>query len=116
MFIKVGKFDVLYSGSVISLENESVLFCIDDLEIGLEFQSSDSGEMKVRFNKLSDKKATLVFENFNDSIGCGNPEPYSIGTYKSRELALLVRFSMLQKGGRTIQYTWLLGGPKDVTR
>ena len=54
MNIKVGKYDVLESGSVISLENESVFFFIDDLEIGLEFQSTDSGVMKVKFNKLSD--------------------------------------------------------------
>ena len=114
MNIKVGNYDVLESGCVISLENEPVVFFIDDLEIRLLFQSSESGEMNVKFEKESNKKATLFLENFNDSIGCGNTKPYVLGTYKSRELALLFRFSMLKTGGRSIQYTWLLGGPKHV--
>lgn len=116
MNVKIGDYDVLESGAVITLENVPVVFCIDDLEVKFLFVSTEQGEMNVKMEQESSKIATLVFENFNDSIGCGNQIPYILGTYKGRELSVLVRFSKLQKGGRTIHYTWLLGGQKDVSR
>ena len=52
--------------------------------------------------------AKLTLKNFN-SIGIGNVKPLQIGTLNHRELFLNYRVYSLDKGAKTLHYTWLLG-------
>ena len=108
MNIKIGDYKVLESGSFISVEGASVQFEFGVLKITFKFTTEDGGEMKVQKNVITSTEAELVFINFDAPLGCGNPIPYILGTYQGEELSLLVRFSHLERGGRTIHYTWLL--------
>ena len=70
--------------------------------------SDDSEKLSVNFDVTDKSNAVLSFYNFNSQLTIGNSEPLVLGTYHDKELSLLVRLSRLEKGGRTINYTWLL--------
>jgi hypothetical protein len=113
MKIKVGKYDILESGTIVSIENEPIDFSIAEnigFTIRVVFVSdSEEKEPKIKAENYDKVGAKLTFNNFNNSIGIGNVEPLEIGTLNNRKLLLNYRVYSLNKGGKTFHYTWLLG-------
>jgi hypothetical protein len=112
MKIKVGEYDVLDSGTIVSIEDEPIDFVLVEnigytIRIVFENDYEDkSSRMKGEpFDKVG-AKLTLI--NFN-SIGVGNVKPLQIGTLNHRELFLNYRVYSLDKGAKTFHYIWLLG-------
>jgi hypothetical protein len=113
MKIKVGKYDVLESGTIVGNENEPIDFSIAE-DIGFTIRivfGTDSEQTEPQINAENYDKvgAKLTFNNFDNSIGIGNVIPLQIGTLNHRELLLNYRVYSLNKGGKIFHYTWLLG-------
>jgi len=113
MKIKVGNYDVLNSGTIVSIENEPIDFSIAE-DIGFTIRiifktNTEEKEPIIKAEKFDKVGAELTFWNFNNSIGIGNVTPLNIGSLNSRELLLNYRVYSLNKGGKTLHYTWLLG-------
>ena len=108
--ITLGEYDVLNTGSIIALEGTPIQFRIGDLKISFSFstKSEDSTQMFIHKRVISSLEAEIVFENFDSQLGSGLVMPYVVGTFQNRELSFLVRFSQLNKGGKLVNYTWLL--------
>jgi len=113
MEIKVGNYDVFKDGSIVAIENEPIDFVFIK-EIGFTIRivfktDSTISESKISAEKFDKVGALLNFINFNNSIGVGNVEPTRIGTLNNRELFFNYRVYSLDRGGKTLHYTWLLG-------
>jgi hypothetical protein len=113
MKIKVGKFDVYESGSIVGNEDESIDFILiekDNFFIRFTFiNNSNKKEHCVNANALGENSMEIVFTNYNNSLGIGNSEPIKIGRLNNRELYLNYRIYCLTKGAKHVHYTWLLG-------
>ncbi|MDL2141962.1 hypothetical protein QQY79_05480 [Flavobacterium tructae] len=113
MKIKVGKYNILQSGTIVSNENEPIDFFIAE-DIGFTIRivfetNSEINEPKINAELFDKVGAKLTYYNFDNSIGIGNTVPLQIGTLNDRELFLNYRIHSLNKGGKTFHYTWLLG-------
>ena len=113
MEIKVGQYDVLKDGTIISNENEPIDFVFIK-EIGFTIRVFFKTELSINDPKIQAEKfdkvgALLTFYNFDNSIGIGNVEPMLVGAFNNRQLFLNYRVYSLDKGGKSFHYTWLLG-------
>ena len=108
--IRLGEYDVLDSGSIIALEGVPIQFRIGELKISFSFstKAEDNSQMFIHKNVISSLEAEIVFENFDSQLGSGLVIPYVVGTFQNKELSFMVRFSQLNKGGKLVNYTWLL--------
>ncbi|MBI3520160.1 MAG: hypothetical protein HY062_12510 [Bacteroidetes bacterium] len=113
MKIKVGTYDAIFYGTVIGNENEPIDFLIAE-EIGfiirVVFKTDPQiKEATIKAEKFDKVGAQLNFINFNDGLPTGNSSPIQIGNLNGRELYLNYRVSSLTKGGKSFDFTWLLG-------
>jgi hypothetical protein len=113
MKIKVGDFDVYESGSVVGNDNEPIDFIIDatvDFTVRLAFVTdTNQKEHSAKADKFGQRGVQITFINYNNSLGTGNITPLKLGRLNGRELFLNYRIYCLDKGGKHIHYTWLLG-------
>ena len=122
MKIQIGEYDVYSEGTIVSLPDEPVKFLIEDLTFELIFRddkevSGQNVEAKIAENK---KGITLIFTNFNNSLGTGNVKPLPLGFLdNNKTLYFNYRIYALNgepdKGttGKTIHYTWLTKEKKE---
>ena len=113
MEIKVGEYDVYQNGTIIGIEDEPIDF-IFIKEIGfiirLAFKNDETVQGSQIFTEmLGDKGGLLTFCNFNNALGIGNDKPIFIGHINNRTLYFNYRIYSLDKGGKTLHFTWLLG-------
>ena len=112
MNIKIGKYDVHSSGTVIGLTDEPISFDIENLTFEFNFKNNtEDKEQKVTTKIDTDgKKLILTFYNFNNTLGTGNITPLKVADINSREFFLSYRiYALTDKSGKTLHYTWLLG-------
>ncbi len=113
MEIKVGEYDVFKDGTIVATENQTIDFVFveeTDFIIRIVFKTnSTNNEPNIIAENLGSAGAQLNFINFNNSFGIGNTAPIIIGTLNDRELYLNYMVYALNKGGKSFQYTWLLG-------
>lgn len=108
--IKLGVYDVINSGTVIALEGAPLVFSIADLSITFVFvtEKEEDTQMSIRKKVISQREAIIEFVNFDSQLGSGLVSPYVVGTFQNKEFSFLVRFSQLNKGGKLVNYTWLV--------
>ncbi|TAE17191.1 MAG: hypothetical protein EAZ95_06815 [Bacteroidetes bacterium] len=107
----IGNYEVYDSGTVIGIEGEPIMFAIDPKNFIVKMIFNDdllSNEHSMNVSKVGTNTLLLSFTNYNH-IGVGNQQPIRLGTVQNRELLLLYRVYSLNKGGKTVHYTWLLG-------
>ena len=79
MKIKIGKYDILESGSIVGIENEPIDFIIAEkigFTIRIIFNSnSENIDSKINAENYDKVGAKLTFTNFNNSLGIGNGDP-----------------------------------------
>lgn len=116
MKIKIGEYEVLETGSLVAIADESVEFNIEgDIlkTLRLLFENNEkSKEQEVKAEIPENDKNTVIlkFTNFNNPLGIGNGIPLPLGNYKGRPLFFNYRiYSLNDKSGKHIHYTWLLG-------
>jgi hypothetical protein len=109
--IQLEEYDILSSGTIIGVLNQIMIFNIEDLVFELKFVNN----LEITDHKISsyipenEKKMTLTFENFNNSLGIGNTEPTEIGWIGEQKLFLNYRvYSLTESSGKLLHYTWLL--------
>lgn len=108
--IKLGEYDVINSGTVIALEGVPLVFSIAELSISFVFKTKQDEETQMLINKqvVSPREAIIEFVNFDSQLGSGLVSPYVVGTFQNREFSFLARFSQLNRGGKLVNYTWLV--------
>jgi len=117
MKIKVGDFDVLDSGSVVGTLNEPIDFIINEVTgfiVRLTFtEDTNQKENQRKADHFGDSGVEINFINYTNSLGAGNVSPLRIGMFNKRELYLNYRIYHIDRLGKQIHYTWLLG--KEIT-
>lgn len=115
MKIKLGKYEVLSSGTVVGILNEPITFYIEDLVFDIVFKNDVNVEGKKVEGIVSDdsSKMFVYFINFNDQLGAGNTKPMRLATINDRDLYLNHRvYALTDDAGKTLHYTWLLDSDK----
>ena len=113
MQINVGEYEVFRDGTIVCNENETIDF-IFNKEIGFIIRIAFvndvvNKEPRIDVDKYDKQGAIFTFNNFNNGLGLGNISPITIGTLNNRYLFLNYRIYALDKGGKSLHYTWLLG-------
>lgn len=114
LVINSGDYEVLFSGTVIQYEDNSISFHFDSktygkLSIIISFESDHTNVPKIKADKIDNRTLLIKLVNFNNSVGTGNVEPGEIGTYGGRKLLISYRVYRLAEAGRTLHYTFYLG-------
>ena len=115
--IKSGIYDVLESGSVISVNEDPIEFYFKGLVFTFKFTHNTdiSGSKVIATNRDDSKGISFEFINFNNPTGNGTKEPVLVGWADGRNLYLSYRISFKAIGySRIIHYTWYLGGKHDA--
>ena len=112
MKITVGKYTVLDSGSVFSINSEDVVFDIKEgIKVRLKFTDDDNDTPNIKYDLVSDNEITIKLENFKSPFGVEPSAPLNIGTYDGKSLLLHFKINGMDTGkNKLISYTWLLGG------
>lgn len=116
MKIKVGEYEVLDSGTIVSNKDVPIDFILDEstnTKVRLKFINDQNLGQSATAEIFEKTSILITFTNYNNSLGIGNPEPLPFGKLKNRELFFNYRIYSLDSGGKHIHYTWLLG--KEVT-
>ena len=112
MKIKIGEYDVFSEGTVVGNENEPIDFIFNEetgFIIRISFTTnSNLSEMKINPSKYDRNGAQMDFINFNSKSALGNSKPLRVGTFNDKDLFLNYRIYSIDKGGKSLQYTWLL--------
>ena len=109
--IEIEDHEIVSTGTIIGLVDKKIIFKIEDLTFELEFKNNN----EVTENKISSqvpeegKTMKLLFENFNNSLGVGNAEPFKMGFVGDKTLLLIYRvYALTENSGKLFHYTWLL--------
>lgn len=105
--IKIGDFDLLESGSIITMRDADIRFFIKDLEYVFHFVNNEEHEAKIQVISNNGKKMEVELQNFNDALGIGNVNPLPMGTIEGNDLFFFFRVTQLEEGGKTMHYSWL---------
>lgn len=112
MKIKVGNYDVLYSGTVIGLENEPIDFHIspeDKFILRMVFITKEgAAESSIFAEKFGENGVQINFYNVVNPLGQGNSMPISLGKIRGRSALFSYRIYPLDKAGKHVHYTLLL--------
>jgi hypothetical protein len=115
--IELEDYDILSSGTIIGVLNQTMIFNIEDLIFELKFiNNSETTENKISSILPDDgKKMVLTFENFNNSLGIGNTDPIEVGWIGEQKLFFNYRvYSLTENTGKLLHYTWLLEKKKGA--
>ena len=105
--VKVGEFDLIESGSIITMKDANIHFFIQDLEYEFRFTKAEGNELKINIVSNTGKKLVVELQNFDNSLGAGNINPMPMGTVNGNDMYLLYRVTQLDEGGKTMHYSWL---------
>ena len=116
MEIRIGNYDVLDTGTIVSNIKDPIDFIVKaDILDTLRLVFKNEGENKNQSVKaqISDDDPRMVilnFTNYNNPFGTASPEPIPLGKLNGRPLFLNFRvYGTSKKSGVHIHYTWLLG-------
>lgn len=105
--VKVGDFDVIESGSVITMIDSDIHFFVKGLEFVFIFTKTDGNEPRIKAVSNNGRKLVIELQNFDNSLGTGNVNPIPMGRINGNDLFIMFRVTKLDKGGRTMHYSWL---------
>lgn len=114
MKIKVGEYEVLGHGTIVSVPNMPIRFHIEDLTFELHFfDDNEDPDMKLD-TQVSEDRKTMIFSffNFSNPLGTGNVNPIRLASLNNKDIFFMYRiYALTESGkepaGRTIHYTWL---------
>src|SRR4051812_24222857 len=93
MIVTVDGLEVLESGSLHALHEETVVFVFDDgdgeLTVRLTFKDKRNSETEVEYEEIDEREVLLTFVNFDDPAGIGNKKKLlEVGEYQGSSLYL----------------------------
>jgi hypothetical protein len=103
-----GDKEVFQEGTVITFNNEGIIFEIKDIKVKLSFENDTSiKKPSMKAENSEDKILTFKLINFNNPLGIATTKPLQIGTITGRTLFL--NFSVHTIGNtaqKTVHYTY----------
>lgn len=105
--IKVGEFDLIESGSIITMKDADIRFYIYDLEYIFRFVNTQEEGSKIQVISNNGKRMEIELQNFNVALGIGNINPIPMGSVEGKDLFFFFRVTQLEEGGKTMHYSWL---------
>jgi len=114
MRIKSGIYDVLFSGTVIGINNEPIEFNFPasqgSLRFIIDFKNDDKVEKSTtEFEFPGEKTMKIILVNAKTSLGIGNVELIEIGRINNRKLYLNHRVYSIKELSKSVHYTFYLG-------
>lgn len=114
MKISSGEYEVLYSGTIIGIEDKDIEFNFPEnhasLKIIFSFKTDPLvKDSPIQFDLPGDKTLRLTLVNTNSSLGTGNTQVLEIGFIDNRKLYLNYRVYAISDISKTIHYTFYLG-------
>ena len=100
--IKVGDYNLIDSGTVITTKDDDVHFFIRDLEYVFRFVKTDEDDAKVHIASNDGKKMEIELQNFDNPFGVGNINPMIMGEIDGNDLFIMFRINQLNDGGKTM--------------
>lgn len=110
MEILINNWELISSGTIITVYNEPTTFKIIDVVFEFHFRDNNTQlDQNIESTVSEDgKKLIIYFENFNNSLGIGNKEPMKIGFIGEKDIYLIYRvYSLIPEAGKLFHYTWL---------
>ena len=110
IMIKVGEYEVLNSGTIITHANKSVEFEIKMLRVRIQFEKDTENKTHKVNSSIIDNgtcfQITLI--NFDNSLGTGLTVPIEIGTINGEKIYLqFIVYALTEAGTKMLSYTWL---------
>jgi hypothetical protein len=105
-------YEVLSSGTIITVPGKKITFKIRDIIYELSFENNiDLPDHRISYEIPEGTKIMkILFENFNSSLGIGNKQPLPVGFIENKTLFFNYRIYALDiELGKTLNYTWYLG-------
>ncbi len=112
--VKVGDYDLIESGTIITMKDAEIHFFIMDLEYVFLFVQSEEQDAKIHIASNDGKKLVVELINFNSSFGTGNVNPIPMGRIGANDIFIFFRITQLDEGGKTMHYSWL-SKPSNIT-
>lgn len=114
MKIKSGEYEVIFSGTVIGIDQEPIEFQFPEthasLKIIIDFKDDPDIEgSPIKFDFPEDKSLKLTMINSKSKLGSGNTKLLEIGFLENRKLYLNYRVYSINDLSKTIHYTFYLG-------
>jgi hypothetical protein len=114
MKIKAGENEVIYSGTVVSILNEPIVFDFPKEHASLRFimnfvDDRSDGKSQAKFNAIDAKTMEILFVNFARDLGTGNTNLLHIGHINGRKLYFNYRIYSIKSISNTLHYTFYLG-------
>lgn len=107
--ITSGAMEIIATGLVIQFREEHIVFELRDVKFIMIFANDpDKTEPRLEANVVENKIVELKLFNFNNPIGTGNIEPMPLGTFGDKQFYLQYRVYSMEKGSKTIHYTFYL--------
>ncbi len=111
MDIRLGNFEVLFTGTVICILNEPIEFQFPGrykpLKIIAKFvENKSESKTYAIIEKIGEHTIELEFVNFGRDLGSGNEEVLDLGYFGYRKIYLNYRVYAIQGLSNTLHYTF----------
>lgn len=108
--IKIGQHEVLASGSVIGDPDTPFVIELQNLSIGLRFETDRNNlEKRVTVTNQTTTSIEILFTNFDNPTGTGNRVPILLGKLGGKELYFNYRIYALDgEVGKLLHYTFYI--------
>ncbi len=112
--VKVGKYELLESITVIDIDSEPISVNLEGDERGLTFifnfiKDEKVSEAQINYTVVNDNTAEVNIINADGFLGGGNTKLISLGTLNRRNLYYNLRVFGLHNSGNTIILNFYLG-------
>ena len=114
MKIKTGEYEVLFSGTVIGILNESIIIEFPPENASLKFvikfiRDNSQKNSHWKTTAIDLKTLEILLINLADNLGTGNVELIDVGFLESRKVFFSYRVYAIADISYTLHYTFYLG-------
>jgi hypothetical protein len=111
--IEVGNYDVIYSGTVITLKNSPIVLTFEpeyaSLKFIIEFLNDlQKKEPYIKLDKSGDKSLNIWLVNMTGSFGLGNNQLIEVGYHNDKKIFLNFRVYVIKELSNTFHYTFYI--------
>lgn len=115
MEIKLGNYELIYSGVIITIDNHPITIKLPD-EIEGDFTlvlnfvvDKENKEAVTKYTPIDKFTLQIDFKNFNGFQGGGNTNLITLGTLRNQPLYMNYRVFDLSNVGKTLMYNIYVG-------
>lgn len=114
MKIKSGNNEILYSGTVIAIKKENIVFEFPEMHNSYKFifefvKDSNIPDSPIQFDLKDSKTLEIKLINIDKSIASGNSDILDLGSLNGKKLYLNYRILVINELSHSLSYTFYLG-------